>query len=84
MILRAIPALNNSWQRLFQKIIIWRRLSRPNVLPVLGVPQKLFPLCVITGWTVDGNITDFTQKHPEANRLRLVRPISVFPQTPGH
>ena len=84
MILRAIPAFNNSWQRLFQEIIIWRRLSHPNVLPVLGVSPKLFPLCVITEWMVDGNIMDFTQKHPEVNRLRLVRPISVLPQIPGY
>jgi len=64
-------------QRLFQEIVIWRRLSHPNVLPVLGVSQNPFPLCVITEWMVDGNIVDFTAKYPEVNRLRLVRPISV-------
>jgi len=70
-------ASDSSWQRLFQEIVIWRRLSHPNVLPVLGVSPKLFPLCIITEWMVDGNIMDFTAKHPEVNRLRLVRPISV-------
>ncbi|KAF9648264.1 kinase-like protein [Thelephora ganbajun] len=59
-------------QRLFQEIVIWRRLSHPNVLPVLGVSPKLFPLCIVTEWMVDGNIMDFTSKHPEANRLRLL------------
>jgi len=63
------------WQRLFQEIVIWRRLSHPNVLPVLGVSPKLFPLCVVTEWMIDGNIMDFTAKHPEVNRLRLVRPV---------
>jgi len=66
-------------QRLFQEIVIWRRLSHPNVLPVLGVSPKLFPLCVVTEWMIDGNIMDFTSKHPEVNRLRLVRPLPVFP-----
>ncbi|KAF9648297.1 kinase-like protein [Thelephora ganbajun] len=59
-------------QRLFQEIVIWRRLSHPNVLPVLGVSPKLSPLCVVTEWMIDGNIVDFTLKHPEANRLRLL------------
>jgi len=75
--------VDDSWQRLFQEIVIWRRLSHPNVLPVLGVSPKLFPLCVITEWMIDGNIMDFTSKHPEANRLRLVRPnFSLIPTNP--
>jgi len=65
--------------RLFQEVVIWRRLSHPNVLPVLGVSQKPFPLCLITEWMLDGNIVDFTAKYPEVNRPRLVRPVSVSP-----
>jgi len=65
-------------QCLFREIAIWRRLSHPNVLPVLGVSPKLFPLCIITEWMTNGNIMDFASKHPEANRLHLVRrpPVS--------
>jgi len=48
----------------------------PNVLPVLGVSPKLFPLCVITEWMTNGNIMEFTPKHPEVNRLHLVCAIS--------
>ena len=80
MILRIMRAFDGSWQRLFPEIIIWRCLFHPNVLPVLGVSPKLYPLCVVTEWMVDGNIMDFASKHPEVNRLRLVCPISVFPQ----
>ena len=78
MNLRVMLAFDNPWQRLFQEIVIWRRLSHPNILPMLGVSPKLFPLCVITEWMVDGNIMDFTSKNPEVNRLRLVRPIPVY------
>ena len=67
-------AFDDSWQRLFQEIVIWRRLSHPNVLPVLGVSPKLFPLCVVSEWMDNENILDFTSKNLEANRLRLVRP----------
>ena len=38
----------------------------------------MFPLCIITEWMIDGNIMDFTSKHPEVNRLRLVCLISIF------
>ena len=79
MILRVAFAFDSSWQRLFSEIVIWRRLSHPNILPVLGVSPKLFPLCVVSAWMIDGNIMDFTSKHPEVNRLRLVRSFSVSP-----
>ena len=81
MILCLTRTADNSWQRLFQDIAIWRRLSHPNVLPVLGICPKLFPLCIISEWMINGNILDFTSAHPEVNRLRLVR-LSSFPPIP--
>ena len=78
MILRTTYMLDVSWQRLFQEIVIWRRLSHPNALPVLGVSPKLFPLCVVTEWIVNGNIADFISEHPDVNRLRLVRDLCFF------
>ena len=48
-------------------------------MPVLGTSTEPFPLCVVTEWMVGGNISDFTLKHPEVNRLHLVRTISVTP-----
>lgn len=59
-------------QAMFREIVIWKRLSHQNVLSVQGVSPKLFPLCIISEWMVNGNILDFTSKHPEANRLRLL------------
>ena len=66
-------------QRLFREIVLWRRLSHPNILPVLGVAPKLFPFCIITEWMENGNIMDFVSKHPDVNRLRLVRQIFLLP-----
>ena len=65
-------------QRLFQEIVTWRRLAHPNVVVVLGVSPKLFPLCVITEWMINGNIMDFTSEHPEVNRFRLVSRVPIF------
>ena len=77
MILRLRCASDDPRKRFFHKIVIWRRLSHPNVLPVLGVSPKLFPLCVAPERMIDGNIVDFTSNHPEVNRLRLVRSLFV-------
>ncbi|KAF9781352.1 kinase-like domain-containing protein [Thelephora terrestris] len=59
-------------KRLFQQLVIWRRLSHPNVLPVLGISPELFPLCIVSGWMIDGNILDFMSAHPKVSRLRLL------------
>ncbi|KAF9781369.1 kinase-like domain-containing protein [Thelephora terrestris] len=59
-------------KRLFKEIVIWRRLSHPNVLPVLGISPELSPLCIISEWMSDGNILEFTWAHPKVNRLRLL------------
>ena len=77
MISSTTCAPDGSLKRLFHEIVIWRRLSHPNVLPVLGVSLKLFPLCIVSEWMIGGNIMDFTSNHPEANRLRLVRSVST-------
>ena len=82
MILRITRVSNGPLKRLFHEIVIWRRLSHPNVLPVLGVSPKLFPLCIVSEWMIDGNIMDFTTNHPEVNRLRLVRSVSAVLSIP--
>ena len=82
MISHVICFLDGLRQRLFQEMAIRRRLSHPNILPVLGVSQELVPLCVVTERMTGGNIVDFTSDHPEVNCLCLVSPISVFPLNP--
>ena len=58
------------------KVADWRLLSHPNVLPVLGTSPKLFPLCIVSEWMINGNIMIFAARYcPEINRLRLVRSI---------
>ena len=49
-----------------------KRKFHPNVLPVIKVSEALFPFCIMTPWMPDGNITQYTQKNPGANRLVLV------------
>lgn len=79
MILRSKHTLDDSWKRLFEDIVVWKRLSHPNLLSILGASVKLSKLCVVTEWMDNGNIMEFTSKHPDANRLRLVRLIRLSP-----
>jgi len=60
---------------------IYRRLvkesklnSHPNVLPVIRISEERFPFCIMSPWMQDGNITQYTQMNPGADRLTLVRP----------
>jgi len=47
--------------------------SHPNVLFVIGVSEARFPFCIMSPWMPDGNITQYTQTNPGADRLTLVR-----------
>ena len=47
--------------------------SHPNVLPVIRVSKAEFPVCIMSPWMQDGNITQHTQMNPDADRLMLVR-----------
>ena len=47
--------------------------SHPNVLPVIQVSKGPFPVCIMSPWMPDGNITQYTQMKPGANHLILVR-----------
>jgi len=46
--------------------------SHPNVLPVVRVSEALFPYCIMSPWMPDGNIAQYTQANPGADRLVLV------------
>ena len=46
--------------------------SHPNVLPIIRVSGALFPVCIMSPWMPDGNITQYTEVNPLANRPMLV------------
>ena len=49
-----------------------RSISHPNVLPVIEISETLFPFCIMGPWMSNGNITQYTNMNPGANRLMLV------------
>jgi len=47
--------------------------SHPNVLSVIRVSEGLFPVCIMSPWMPGGDITQYAQMNPGADRLILVR-----------
>ncbi|KAF9789477.1 kinase-like domain-containing protein [Thelephora terrestris] len=55
-----------------REAIVWKRLRHPNVVPFLGVPTKTPPFEIICDWMENGRITEYVEKHPEADRTGLL------------
>jgi hypothetical protein len=53
---------------------VWKRLQHPNIVPFLGVPTKIPPPYeIVFDWMENGTLIDFVAKHPEVDRIGLVR-----------
>ena len=60
--------------QIYRRVVKESKLnSHLNVLPVIRVSEALFPLYIVSPWMPDGNITQYTQMNPDADRLMLVR-----------
>lgn len=51
---------------------MWSTLHHPNVLPLLGVMMTNAQFAMVSEWMVNGNISQFVEVHPDADRLVLV------------
>jgi len=59
--------------QIYRRVVKERKAnSHPNVLPIIQVSEAQFPFCIMSPWMPDGNITQYTQMNPGANRLMLV------------
>ena len=60
--------------QIYRRVIEESKLNfHPNVLHVIRVSEALFPFCIMSPWMPDGNISQYTQVNPGADRLTLVR-----------
>ena len=66
------------FQQFCKEVIIWKSLSHPNVLELVGVLDgfKDHEFTAVSEWMKHGNIMEYIRVHA-TNRLRLVR-ISRF------
>ena len=69
-------------QRFYKEIILWRTLSHPNVLRLVGVQEDVDKreFTTVSEWMEHGTIMDYIGKN-HANRLELVRDFT-FPVAP--
>ena len=72
--LRTGPILQILWKR----VLLWKRLSHPNVLSFHGVNMTLFQLALVYDWGENGNIIEYVASHPDASRMALVN-ITMSP-----
>ena len=59
---------------------MWKYLTHPNILPLLGV--TLTPFQLISSWMPGGNLSTYIKKNPDADRIGLVRapPVVLAPR----
>ena len=50
---------------------MWKRLSSPNILPLIGAHIG-DQLVVVSEWMKNGNIKEYIQQNPHVNKLLLV------------
>ena len=49
---------------------MWKRLTHPNILPLLGV--TITPFQLVSNWMSGGDLPEYIKKYPDADRLGLV------------
>ena len=60
---------------------MWKLLEHPNIVPLLGITPT--PLQIISEWMPGGNLVEYTNKCPDANRCGLAStPAIGFEHTP--
>jgi len=55
---------------------MWKRLKHRNIVALIGVTQD--PLQFVSEWMPNGILTEYLEEHPDADRIRLVRPHSTL------
>ena len=53
-------------------VTVWGALDHPNVLPLLGVTMTEARFVMVSRWMENGNINEFVEANPDADRLQLV------------
>lgn len=68
----ASPAYHRSQnsQIFCKEAIMWKHLSHPNIVPLLGV--TIIPFQLISSWMTGGTLLEYIKTNPNADRLGLV------------
>jgi hypothetical protein len=63
---------------------MWKHLTHPNILPLLGVTIDDFDFRLISSWMPGGHLLSYIKNNPDADRLDLVGvpPVVFIPHLP--
>ncbi|KAF8179317.1 G-protein alpha subunit-domain-containing protein [Mycena galopus ATCC 62051] len=66
------------YKELAREVLIWKELSHPNVLPLLGIDliTRKPSCCLVSPWMKNGNVIAFLETYPDFNKCSLVRDIA--------
>ncbi|KAJ7023911.1 hypothetical protein C8F04DRAFT_922450, partial [Mycena alexandri] len=58
--------LDKIYKELAREVLIWKELSHPNVLPLLGIDliTRKPSCCLVSPWMKNGNVTTFLETYP--------------------
>ena len=62
-------------QRLCTSAVMWRRVRHPNVVSFHGLGSDSPPFSLVYPWMPNGTLSEYLRKHPNVNKLGLVRII---------
>jgi len=65
-------ALTGWPQGFCKEVVAWSSLRHPNVLPLLGATMTDTQFVMVSEWMENGNVNEFVETHPDADRLGLV------------
>ncbi|KAG8992577.1 hypothetical protein FRB90_000963 [Tulasnella sp. 427] len=73
--LGALEIAERLLKRLNKEIRIWMALRHPNIAPLIGFTFS-GEVCVISPWFSNGNVAEYLQRNPGADRLRLIQQVA--------
>ncbi|CAE6497509.1 unnamed protein product [Rhizoctonia solani] len=59
-----------------KELTVWSKLNHPNVLGLLGICVLGGEIGMVSEWMPNGNVTEYTVNHPNANKLKLCSEIA--------
>lgn len=62
--------------RFCKEVVLWRFLQHPNVIPLIGISMSENRFAMVSEWMIHGNINQYVEAHPEADRLSLLTGVA--------
>ena len=74
----SVPARSRVPQTFHQVTVVWKHLTQPNIVPLLGA--TIDPPQLISDRMPSGDLTEYTANYPDTNRMSLVSapPASLY------